>query len=75
MLRDCGDAMIAVGDMEGAASAYEASSSLDASSPSVFVGLARVASSRGDAAGAREARRRALALDPYNAQALALPGN
>jgi len=41
----------------------------------VFVGLARVASSRGDAAGAREARRRALALDPYNAQALALPGN
>jgi len=75
MLRECGDAMIAVGDMEGAASAYEASSSLDASSAPVFVGLARVASSRGDAAGAREARRRALALDPYNAQALALPGN
>jgi len=75
MLRECGDAMIAVGDIEGAASAYEASSSLDASSAPVFVGLARVASSRGDAAGAREARRRALALDPYNAQALAMPGN
>ena len=70
--RSAASLLMKLEDLEGAAAAYLRASELLPSAES-FAGLARVASRRGDAAAFRSARQRALELDPYNAEVLALP--
>ncbi|HVQ54383.1 MAG TPA: hypothetical protein VMT25_04345, partial [Thermoanaerobaculia bacterium] len=63
-----------LGDPEGAAAAFARAAALDPGRAGAFVGLANASFRRGDAAAGRDARNRALSLEPYNAAALALSG-
>ena len=74
MQRRAADALLALGDLDGAGAAFERAAAIEPGNVAALVGLAQADFGRGDAAAGRAARDRALELDPYNAAALALTG-
>jgi cytochrome c-type biogenesis protein CcmH/NrfG len=71
--RRAGEALLALGDLEGAGAAFDRASKLEPGNAAGLVGLAQTAFRRGDTAAGRAARNAALAISPYDPAALALP--
>lgn len=72
--RVAASALVALGDVEGAARAYDAAAGSDPNSSLLWTDIGRFRLSRGDVAGAGAAAERAAALNPNNIEALILSG-
>ena len=71
--RRAGDALLALGDLDGARAAFERADKIEPGNVAGLVGVAQVAFRRGDAPAGQAARDAALAINPYDPAALALP--
>ena len=66
--RALGELLLIVGDLDESTLAWTRAVSIDPANVEGYIGLARVAQRRGDAAAERDAIRRAKQIDPSNAQ-------
>ena len=72
--RVLGETLLAAGVFDDAMEAFRRAVTLDPRDVDGWVGLARAARRRGDAATARRARDQAMRLDPYNPSVIDLLG-